>query len=157
MNQLAARLVPLVGQVLGAQAFVFLLVDEKLNMVPTVGTSKLTPLRGIFALSFINKIFPQNPISKSYWIKTEGKNRAYRADVIPGIFLIKKSIFQELGGFDEHFFLYFEDTDFFKRLKEKGYSVAGGQVNDGFGWASWRNRTDKILETFFPLKKKTMK
>ncbi|MCH7673404.1 PQQ-binding-like beta-propeller repeat protein [candidate division KSB1 bacterium] len=49
------------------------------------------------------------------------------------------------------------NEDFMKSLQEKGYSVEGGQVNDGFGWASWRNRTDKILETFFPLKKKTMK
>ncbi len=106
----------------GKVAVAPMLVDENLKKVPAVGSKELTPLRGIFALSFINKIFPQNPISKSYWIKTKGKNRAYRADVIPGIFLIKKSIFQELGGFDEHFFLYFEDTDFFKRLKEKGYS-----------------------------------
>ena len=36
-------------------------------------------------------------------------------------------------------------------LKKKGYSVAGGQHNESFGWASWRNRTDKILEQFFPL------
>ena len=49
------------------------------------------------------------------------------------------------------------NEDFMKSLQEKGYSVEGGQVNDGFGWASWRNRTDKILETFFPLKKRTMK
>ena len=42
-------------------------------------------------------------------------------------------------------------------LKDKGYSYIGGVVNDSFDWPSWRNRTDKILQTFFPLKKKTMK
>jgi enterochelin esterase-like enzyme/outer membrane protein assembly factor BamB len=37
-------------------------------------------------------------------------------------------------------------------LKEKGYRISGGQVNDGFDWPSWRARTDRILEAFFPIK-----
>lgn len=40
-----------------------------------------------------------------------------------GFFVIKRNVFEELGGFDEEFFIYFEDTDFFKRLLEKGYSI----------------------------------
>lgn len=40
-----------------------------------------------------------------------------------------------------------------KLLEDKGYSWTGGEVSEGWGFASWRNRTDKILETFFPLKK----
>lgn len=38
------------------------------------------------------------------------------------------------------------------RLQERGYEFAGGMVNDGTGWASWRNRTDRVFETLFPLK-----
>jgi enterochelin esterase-like enzyme len=38
-------------------------------------------------------------------------------------------------------------------LEEKGYSWTGGEVSEGWGFASWRNRTDKILEEFFPLQK----
>ena len=41
-------------------------------------------------------------------------------------------------------------------LTKENYAFVGGELNDGFGWANWRNRTGKILETFFPLKK-TMK
>ena len=40
---------------------------------------------------------------------------------------------------------------FAKLLKDKGYVLTAVEANDGYGWASWRNRTDKILETFFPL------
>jgi len=36
-----------------------------------------------------------------------------------------------------------------KLLEDKGYAVESRQVNEGFGWASWRNRTDHILEKFF--------
>jgi enterochelin esterase-like enzyme/outer membrane protein assembly factor BamB len=42
---------------------------------------------------------------------------------------------------------------FAKLLEEKGYKIKGGQVNDGFDWASWRTRTDRVLETFFSLAK----
>jgi len=34
---------------------------------------------------------------------------------------IKKYLFYELGGFDENFFMYFEDDDLCKRAKELGY------------------------------------
>lgn len=42
---------------------------------------------------------------------------------------------------------------FAKFLEEKGFKINGGQVNDGFDWASWRSRTDRVLATFFALGK----
>jgi enterochelin esterase-like enzyme/outer membrane protein assembly factor BamB len=38
-------------------------------------------------------------------------------------------------------------------LRERGYRPAGGESNDGAGWASWRNRTDRLFESLFPLPK----
>ncbi len=40
-----------------------------------------------------------------------------------GFFMIPRQIFENLKGFDEQFFLFFEDADLFKRLIESGYSV----------------------------------
>ena len=40
-----------------------------------------------------------------------------------GFFMIPRQIFENLKGFDEQFFLFFEDADFFKRLIESGYSL----------------------------------
>ena len=37
-------------------------------------------------------------------------------------------------------------------LEEKGYEWTGGEVSEGWGFASWRNRTDRILKAFFPMK-----
>ncbi|MDO8529729.1 MAG: galactosyltransferase-related protein, partial [bacterium] len=34
-----------------------------------------------------------------------------------------KNIFQEINGFDENFFMYFEDVDLCKRVREKGYKI----------------------------------
>ena len=36
-------------------------------------------------------------------------------------------------------------------LKERGYVVTSLEVNEGFDFANWRNRTDKVFETFFAL------
>lgn len=37
-----------------------------------------------------------------------------------------------------------------KILRDHGYTVTGGEVNDGTGWTSWRNRTDIMFKTLFP-------
>jgi hypothetical protein len=36
-------------------------------------------------------------------------------------------------------------------LQDKGWQPVGGEVWDSTDWASWRNRTDVLLETLFPL------
>lgn len=38
-------------------------------------------------------------------------------------FLIRKSVFQKLKGFDERFFIYFEDIDLCKRITATSYSI----------------------------------
>ncbi len=40
-----------------------------------------------------------------------------------GAFLVKRSVFDAVGGFDEDFFLYWEDVDLCRRVREKGYPV----------------------------------
>jgi len=37
--------------------------------------------------------------------------------------MIRRDVFEQLGGFDENFFMYFEDKDICKRVKELGYKV----------------------------------
>ncbi len=36
-------------------------------------------------------------------------------------------------------------------LRQRGYSVAGGESPDGPGWSTWRTRTGDMLETLFPV------
>ena len=42
-------------------------------------------------------------------------------------------------------------SDFKDFLEAQGYTVAGGEVPDGTGWSSWRNRTAQVLEALFPV------
>lgn len=100
------------------------LEDGEGNVYPLQGTSELTPLRGIFGLSFLNKLFPKNKFSRQYWLADIDRSKPFEVDVVPGsAFLIKKSLFEGIGAFDKNFFLYFEEADLCKRVKEAGYKL----------------------------------
>ena len=43
------------------------------------------------------------------------------------------------------------DRRLVKYLRERGYKPAGGETHEFFGWASWRNRVDRVLVSLFPL------
>jgi len=101
-----------------------LLLDKKRKPYPLQGSRKLTPLTAIFALSFLNKYFSGNPISKRYWLKDWDKKSLKEVDVAPGTaFLISRNVFEQIGGFDEKFFLYFEESDLCKRIKDAGWQI----------------------------------
>ncbi len=88
------------------------------------GAMELTPKSAIISLSFINKLFPNNPISKKYFLADWNKKDIREVDIVPGTaFMIRKNIFEEVGGFDENFFLYFEEFDLCRRVKKLGLKI----------------------------------
>ncbi|MEK7095300.1 MAG: glycosyltransferase family 2 protein [Patescibacteria group bacterium] len=101
-----------------------LLLDANENAYPLQGTSQLTPMAAIFSLSFIYKFWPGSQMACNYWLKTWDKKSPKEVDVIPGTaFLIRRKVFEQVGGFDANFFLYFEESDLCKRVKELGYDI----------------------------------
>ncbi len=99
-----------------------LLLDPDQNLYPLQGTAKLTPISGIFAFTFVNRMFPNNPISRKFWLKDWDKKSTREVDVVPGTaFMIRSTLFEEIGGFDQHYFLFFDESDICKRVQEKGY------------------------------------
>lgn len=43
--------------------------------------------------------------------------------IVGCLMLIKRQVFEDIGLFDENYFLYYEDTDFCVRTKQKGYKL----------------------------------
>ena len=66
-----------------------------------------------------------NPkIFKSYRMEDwDHKETREVNQVIGAFFLVKKYLFEELNGFDEDFFVYFEELDFSKRAYNLGYKT----------------------------------
>lgn len=88
------------------------------------GTLVLSPLRAIFSLSFIGRLFPRNKIRSDYYLMKAKLSRFKECEILPGTaFIIRKKLFLNSGSFDKKLFLYFEEFDLFKRIKEQGYKM----------------------------------
>jgi len=99
-----------------------LLFDKNKKVYSIQGTKLLSPLNAIFSLSFINKFFPNNPISKKFWMRGWDKRKVKQVESATlSAALIKKEVLKKAGGFDENFFLYYEEYDLCRRLRKLGY------------------------------------
>jgi GT2 family glycosyltransferase len=100
------------------------LLTKKGTLFDKMGTGELTPKTALFALTFIDRIWPGNPISKKYYLMDKPKNKLREVGSVPGsAFMITKKVFDQINGFDENFFLYFEENDLGQRIKKTGYKI----------------------------------
>jgi GT2 family glycosyltransferase len=89
-------------------------LDEKGRVQDWIAGEKITPWR----------IMKNNlGLNQNRFIAKQ-KNKLSVDWVSGGAMLVRKDVFQKLGGFDEKFFLYFEDVDLCLRTKKLGYEIA---------------------------------
>lgn len=75
------------------------------------------------ALGF-DKIFNRSSFFSGYMLHYWNHNDIKDVDIINGCFwIIKRTALNEVGVFDERFFMYGEDMDFCRRFHEKGWRV----------------------------------
>lgn len=112
--------------------------------------------RVVFTLTKID------PLSaKAYWINQASEQR--EVDYLMGSgMLIRRSVIDQIGGLDEEYFAYFEETDWCARAIRAGYSLMyiptaivyhkqGGSVASEFQYyMMWRNRIRFALKNFDP-------
>lgn len=64
------------------------------------------------------------PALRHHLMLDEDHERILKPDWIQGsCMMIPRAVLEQLNGFDERFFLYFEDYDFCKRIRRNGYEV----------------------------------
>lgn len=98
-------------------------IDKKGNTLHSIGSMPRLP-DALFALSFINRLWPNNPYSKKYWAKNVDRNKEQETETVGGAaMMFRKEIFDKVGGFDERFFMYFEEADICLRIKKHGYKI----------------------------------
>jgi N-acetylglucosaminyl-diphospho-decaprenol L-rhamnosyltransferase len=96
-----------------------------------------TPLVLALEILLVNRLWPRNPANWHYRCYDFAYDKPAEVEQPAGAFLMfRRRVWEELGGFDERFYpIWFEDVDFCKRLRDRGYSVyyepAAGAVHRG--------------------------
>jgi len=96
------------------------LVDEHGHIARN--TARMPTPRSMIANSLgldrlIPSVFPPHFVTE--WAHDETR----LVDQVMGAFmLVRHTLFEALGGFDERFFVYFEDLDFARRARDRGFS-----------------------------------
>lgn len=96
------------------------------NPQAVVVGGKLRNKDGSTSSSYSSFYTPLKTFLFLFWPKKKERklNTPAEVDWVSGGFmLVRKEIFDEVHGFDQHFFMYIEDMEFCFRLRKKGYKV----------------------------------
>jgi GT2 family glycosyltransferase len=74
--------------------------------------------------SLARRIFPDNPWTRAYLYASLDYSRSHCVDFVEGsVMLLRREALDDIGYFDEDFFLYLEDADVCYRMKKKGWQT----------------------------------
>jgi GT2 family glycosyltransferase len=83
-----------------------------------------TPWISLCKLTGLNKLFPKSKTFNGYFLPHKDLNTPHEIDMCISHFMFtRKSLLDDIGGFDEDFFLYGEDVDICYRIKQAGYKI----------------------------------
>ncbi|MEW5799493.1 MAG: glycosyltransferase [Bacteroidota bacterium] len=72
----------------------------------------------------LSTLFPKSKLFARYNLTFLDPDRAYEVDAVSGSFMmLKKEVYEKIGGLDETFFMYGEDLDWCYRVQHAGWKV----------------------------------
>jgi len=77
---------------------------------------------GLHAL--LGVVWPNNPATRRYHMMDVDRTARRNCDWVSGsCMMVRRAAFDQVGGFDSSYFMYFEEVDFCLRLQRKGWLV----------------------------------
>jgi len=81
-------------------------------------------LKVFWEQTYLDKIFPHNKVIGGYTMTHWNYNEMREVEQVAGAAVaVRREAWQQIGGFDPAFFMYFEDTDLCIRLRKAGWSI----------------------------------
>lgn len=72
----------------------------------------------------LSSLFPKSKLFAKYNLTYLDENKTYEVDAVSGAFMmLRKSVYEKIGGFDPQFFMYGEDLDLCYRTQKAGYKI----------------------------------
>lgn len=109
-----------------------------------------SPARSWIEAVGVARVLSAHPQLGDYYRWAHDQTRAVDF-VIGAALLVRRAVYQSVGGFDESFFLYAEETDWQKRMKSAGWNVwftPDAQVTH-LGGASGASEKAKVSQLFW--------
>lgn len=80
------------------------------------------PLTSLYKISGFATLFPRSKVFARYYLGNHDENTTQEVDVLAGAFMmVRKTVLDITGSFDEQFFMYGEDVDLSYRIQQAGY------------------------------------
>lgn len=98
------------------------MIDGSGNFLKESKRSFPSPLPSLYKLFGLSLLFPKSKVFSKYHLGHLDKDSDHEVDVLAGAFMmIRKKVLDEVGSFDETFFMYGEDVDLSYRIQKSGY------------------------------------
>jgi GT2 family glycosyltransferase len=99
------------------------LIDGTGNFLPESKRGIPTPWVAFTKITGLYKIFPKSRIFGKYYAQHLSENETGKVDILVGAFMMmKRDLYNEIGGFDENCFMYSDDIDLSYRVLKEGKS-----------------------------------
>ena len=99
------------------------LIDGTGNFLPESKRGIPTPWVAFTKITGLYKIFPKSRIFGKYYAQHLSENETGKVDILVGAFMVmKRNLYNEIGGFDENCFMYSDDIDLSYRVLKIGKS-----------------------------------
>lgn len=99
------------------------LIGEKGEWQPSARTFP-TPWTEFLVLSGLSSRFPQSKVFGAPDMTYAPQDQDLECDWVPGAFLlVRREVLEQVGFFDERFFLYYEEVDLCRRIRKAGWKL----------------------------------
>lgn len=94
------------------------------ELEPACHRGEPTPWNSLCYMTGLSRLFPRWPLFAGYHQSYKDLDTIHEIDACTGAaMIVRQSVIERVGMLDEQFFMYAEDLDWCKRIREAGYAI----------------------------------